>query len=302
MVLKKYLNSALLVVAISFLLVGCSEESSKTEEPADEAVKETIVAEETKKENVVALPNVIDDIIAWDIEAFKELWGKAEGIIFEGGENYQFERIPDVTITPDEYGTISSVIINNPDMDVYGSKVGQTPAEVKKVMDEYGFELLFEGEDEMDGGWFIEYQIDGNKRAMYFSTGETDPVAGILVKMIDTSSEETESMDNYNEGNSSSASSEPAALSAYWATVEQSGSRQIPVIEIVNEGNTNAAQISVRVKVNYSNESGNASSTTVYGQLTYLGAGQVGQIKVLSGAAYSIDDVEILEVNGIAQQ
>ena len=131
MVLKKYLNSALLVVAISFLLVGCSEESSKTEEPADEAVKETIVAEETKKENVVALPNVIDDIIAWDIEAFKELWGKAEEIIFEGGENYQFERIPDVTITPDEYGTISSVIINNPDVDVYGSQVGQTPAQVK---------------------------------------------------------------------------------------------------------------------------------------------------------------------------
>ena len=263
-------------------------------------IKDTVEQKEVGK---IELPNVIDEIIAWEFEPFKEKWGKTQEVQVESGNGYQFKSIPGVTIIPNENGIISSVVINNKNMDVYGSKVGQTPAEVKKVMDDYGIEMLSEGENEMDGGWLVQYQIDGNKTAWYTSDGEDEPINSILLTMSEFEPEQTTSSnEDSNAGSSQSNNYGPASLSAFWSGVEQSGSQEIPVIEVTNEGETTAEQITVRVTVYYSRESGGSSSTTQSGNLILLSPGETREIKVLNAAAYTIDEVEVLEVQGKALQ
>jgi hypothetical protein len=187
----KGIGKLILAMFFAFILASCSEAKETTKQPVDNKSEQTKIEE--KKVEQIELPNVIDEIIGWEWEPFHEKWGKTQEVQVESGNGYELEKIPDVTIIPNDNGIISSVIIYNKNMDVYGSKVGQTPTDVKKVMDDYGFEMISEGEDEMDGGWLVQYQIDENKMAWYTSDGEDKPVKSILITVVEMEQQETQS-------------------------------------------------------------------------------------------------------------
>ncbi|WP_075983076.1 hypothetical protein [Bacillus massilinigeriensis] len=176
----------------AFVLAGCSdskETSSKSAEDKEAATKEE--AQVTIKEKKVELPNVIDEIIGWEWEAFKKNWGEpSKEVQVDSGVGYQFAKIPNITIVPDANNYISSVIINNKNADIFGTKVGQTPAEIKQIMEKEAILLMSEGEDEMDGGWFIQGQVDYNKVAWYSSDAEDKPVKSILLTVTPTENSE----------------------------------------------------------------------------------------------------------------
>lgn len=167
-------------------------DAAAQEEESNEVVDEEEDTQQKTAQN--GLPNIMDEAMLWEWDYFKDQWGAAQEIELASGTGYHFESIPEVAFVPNDEGLIAAVEIYNGDVDIYGSHVGQTPSEVKQVMDDYGFLLVSEGEDVMNGGWLLQYQIDSNKMAWYSAASESEPVYSILVNVLEAEETEAEEM------------------------------------------------------------------------------------------------------------
>ena len=191
-------NLVILMIAV-FMLVGCSGEKEKKVVAKDNnEVKQLETKEEMKvKPEEVAkvkkeekMPNVIDDAINWDWDSFRKMWGEpTKKVENENGPGYQYKDFPGLTFIPDENNIVSSVIITNKDVDIYGTKVGQTPTEINKII---AIEPDYSGPNESDQ-WVVEHQVGETLWAYYTSKDEDKPVESILLFSAEPSSFEEES-------------------------------------------------------------------------------------------------------------
>lgn len=184
------MRKLLMFLVVVIMLVGCSEgnekkvvveeensaEQLKANEGKGEITKE--ISNESEEESKSNIPNVIDEVIYWEWAAFKKIWGEPNHKVDnENGLGYQYKEIPGITFIPDENEIISSVVITNKDVDIYGTSVGQTPDEINKIME---IEPEYSGPNELDQ-WVLEHRVGETLWAYYTSAGEDKPVESILL-------------------------------------------------------------------------------------------------------------------------
>ncbi|MEA4902126.1 hypothetical protein [Desulfitobacterium sp.] len=166
------LKKIVLILLITLIMSGCSSNQAAINDsitPGEESQNADSLVEQGDKEE----PPIVPEWMGKTLESAPTEWGEIK--IENNG--FVFSNLKDVIFYTSVDTIISGIEIKNKEIDVYGSKVGQTPAEVKAVIGE----PRFNGKNEEGGGCILEFELGDTLIAFYSSSDENSPVSNILL-------------------------------------------------------------------------------------------------------------------------
>lgn len=166
------LKKIVLTLLIALIMSGCSSNQAAINDPITPGEESQNADSPMKQEDKGEQP-IVPEWMGKTLESVPAEWGEIK--IENNG--FVFSNLNDVIFYTSADTIISGIEIKNKDIDVYGSKVGQTPAEVKAVLGE----PRFNGKNEEGGGSILEFELSDTLSAYYSTPDENGPVSDILL-------------------------------------------------------------------------------------------------------------------------
>lgn len=244
----------------SLILTGCSsnQAATKTVSPTKKSAQ-TAPTEQKKKIEVV-------ELLGKTLESAPKEWGNpisTDTDLEAEGATTAFRDLKDVTFAVSD-DKIDYIIIKNKDVDVYGSSVGQTPAEVKKALGNPVTEELGKKD------YFLEYEFTATilSSAYYFSSDKDSPVTSISLFTKRPPDAQPDSQQSSVEIN----------VQARFVGTSNLGI----IIEVINAGTTPVKNVVVETMGQGYDSMGKKATPFNQGNVSYLAQGESKQIEIMT--------------------
>ena len=243
---------------ISLILTGCG--AKQEVKPATAPAAQSEQAQDAKTET----PNVvIAELLGQPLNSTPKEWGNL-GVV---GNGFTFEKLENVIFYTTDNNIISGIEIIDKDIEVYGSKVGQTLDQLKVVLGD----PLSEGVDEESGGYLLEYEINDAIKGFYSSDDAQSPITNIL--LLSHRSEIVE------------PTSTPQASAKTNVQARFAGTYNLGiVIEVINAGTTPVKNVSVDVLAEGVDSFGKKALYPKTSIINYMAQGESKRIELMTNA------------------
>jgi hypothetical protein len=257
--------------------------SNKPAETSNDDVSKEETPHKVEAQNEINI--YINDLLAQTVEAISGKFGPA--IEDEGG--FRYEKLGDVTLFAED-GVVQSVAIRNGNVDVFGARVGQTPAEITNELGDPESSFM----DEESGEFISQYKVNADTTAFFFSDNENMPTSSVLVSYLPFEfSEEEQQEPTYQP----EEPSEKANVIAVYAGTDDDK----VIIQVTNAGMTPVKNVFVQILVSGINPLGKDTSKGTYATTDMIDQGETKDLEVWIPKSNMdpITNVEIQQITAV---